>query len=320
MKSNDTIQPIQYTYKILSPSQIYLIDDHSLERLLKPYSAPEIPILYNLYEQYGSKWLSLHVNRHSTPSGSAFTSERSKSVQSRIAERLPLLLTNRRGERLKSIKTGVEDKLKSISVYEIPRIQVKIDFESQSYEFKGEEVSSVALSTKKNQLDLYLHSSQELDWLDISQVLVEYSLHAPDDSLISYIANLLSSSLVQLQRRGVPVERLLQMENSTKQLTDSAMEYKQNTNTNQHDSSTDGYDGSDHDNGVTSITNETHSSKGPYQADFTASARDAQSQLNTLLKSGRSYRGNQYTRDQVVETNEIHHRSNTINKNNNNIF
>jgi hypothetical protein len=123
---------------------------------------------------------------------------------------LPILFKNDHGEHLKSIKPGVEKKLKSIFVYEIERIQMKIEFESKSYFFEGEDVSYAALISANNEIQLYLHSSQELDWFDISKELVEFAFDSPGNySFVSNISTKLSCSLSQLQRHGIPVEQLL---------------------------------------------------------------------------------------------------------------
>ena len=51
------------TFVIVKPSDVYLDDDHQSAQDLRPLCAPDEPDLISLYHQFGSKWLSEHVQR-----------------------------------------------------------------------------------------------------------------------------------------------------------------------------------------------------------------------------------------------------------------
>lgn len=51
------------TFKIVRPADVYLDDDHQSAQDIRPLCAPDEPDLIALYQLFGSKWLSEHVQR-----------------------------------------------------------------------------------------------------------------------------------------------------------------------------------------------------------------------------------------------------------------
>ena len=50
-------------FKIVSPNEIYLDDDHQCAIDLRPLLPPDEPELTKLYEKFGAAWLSESVKR-----------------------------------------------------------------------------------------------------------------------------------------------------------------------------------------------------------------------------------------------------------------
>lgn len=60
------------TFEIVRPCDVYLDDDHQSAQDLHPLCAPDEPELISLYQSFGSKWLSEHVQRTLIHQGSSF--------------------------------------------------------------------------------------------------------------------------------------------------------------------------------------------------------------------------------------------------------
>lgn len=114
---------------IVEPRECFLIDDHSLERILNPWCAPDDQQLCGLYEKFGASWLSKAVVKKSKAFGSREASRRAVSVQNLIQERLPMLLVDRRRQKLTGITKKAEEKLRNLSVTEVKSIKMTITFQ-----------------------------------------------------------------------------------------------------------------------------------------------------------------------------------------------
>jgi hypothetical protein len=59
-------------FKIVSPNEIYLDDDHQCAIDLRPLLPPDEPELTKLYEKFGAMWLSECVKRTLVHKGKEF--------------------------------------------------------------------------------------------------------------------------------------------------------------------------------------------------------------------------------------------------------
>jgi hypothetical protein len=109
-RSNNEKQRI---FKIVSPNEIYLDDDHQCAIDLRPLLPPDEPELTKLYEKFGSMWLSECVKRTLVHKGERFlkinnqiefsifigkiaTSDRGNKLRDLIQYRLDMLFVNNR--------------------------------------------------------------------------------------------------------------------------------------------------------------------------------------------------------------------------------
>ena len=86
----------QRTFRIVSPDQIYLDDDHQCAIDLRPLLPPDEPELTKLYEKFGAKWLSECVKRNLVHKGKTATSDRGNKLKELIQHRLDMLFVNNR--------------------------------------------------------------------------------------------------------------------------------------------------------------------------------------------------------------------------------
>ncbi|CAF3497440.1 unnamed protein product [Adineta steineri] len=201
-------------FKIGKPNEIYLDDDHQCAIDLRPLCAPEEPELTKLYEQFGSKWISESVKRTLIHRGKTFTTERSKKLRDLIIHRLDMLFVNNRGETMENIdEKRIELLRKKFLVYESEAIQCQLTFQNKTITLNSTECSSCALEHDKSQVVLFIQKDiSTLDYIDISSELTRFVYKKPLDTLVHSISDKLASPLETLKRRGIPVDRLLKIQ------------------------------------------------------------------------------------------------------------
>ncbi|UJR29713.1 hypothetical protein I4U23_017262 [Adineta vaga] len=214
-------------FRIVKPNEIYLDDDHQCSIDLHPLCAPDEPELTKLYEQFGAKWISESVHRTLIHQGKTFLTDRSQKLKDLILYRLDMLFVNNRGERIENLdEKRIELLRNKLLVYESEGIQCHLTFEKKTITLNSSECSSCALEFDKNQVYLFiLKNLSTLDYIDIASELTRFVSKKAIHSLIHSISDKLSSPLETLKRRGIPVDRLLKIQQQTLQLS-SPIEHK----------------------------------------------------------------------------------------------
>ncbi|KAJ3107750.1 hypothetical protein HDU97_003420 [Phlyctochytrium planicorne] len=213
-------------YELARARDIYLIDDPVLNLLFIPLGAPMEAFLEDMYADLGSKWLSTQVTETTKPEGQAMSSKRTQELQELIHERSLLLLYDGLQMRAgKDIAKDAENILKSMQVVEVPRILTERTFIGMK---KSQRTSSCLMMDKRsNKFYLFITVQEgEVDYFDVAQALgkVIFKKCRLNDALL--LSTLLSTSLLNLKRKGFPVDRLLNLQES--KLKEAKMKAAQN--------------------------------------------------------------------------------------------
>jgi hypothetical protein len=247
----------------------------------------QIGELYELYEKLGSRWLTSQVTCTSAPHGRSSSSKRSINVQHTIRQRLPLLLINKRMERRPDVKDAAAKQIHtSLRVLEAESIDVQLTFEGRTVQCEGEMAPSVVLiMPKKRQPEpiMYLASGTEFDWFDAASELANALFTSPDEALTDSLTTRLSTSLTQLLRRGVPIDRLLSINMSATR-----------ANGNGHDDNGD----DDDDEGEQKGRKVKLGEKIP---DFGKAAKGEQKKLAGLIGASRAHRGDRFEQEESYD-------------------
>ncbi|TPX34353.1 hypothetical protein SmJEL517_g03025 [Synchytrium microbalum] len=188
-------------------SDIYLIDDTILQQIFQPLSCILEPLLENFYEQLGSSWLSPQVQQSwSVPRNNHMETDKSKDLQKLIRQRAPLLLYD--GHRMRTVKEVVnnaESLLKDIMVIEVKEIEIVRTFKGN----KNRQNTTSCLLVDERSRQNYVFVAGEYDFFDVAQALGRVVFRHPrlNDTLL--LSTLLSTSLVNLKRKGFPIDRIL---------------------------------------------------------------------------------------------------------------
>ncbi|CAF2065382.1 unnamed protein product [Rotaria magnacalcarata] len=200
------------TFRIAIPREIYMNDNNQYVCYLMPLMIPDEPALTQLYEEFGSRWLSHCVKRISTHTGNPSTSDRCQTLRQLILSRLDMLFVNNRGEPIGNLDQGNVELIRtSLAVFEVRTIQCQFIFQRKTHKFDSSDVSTCALELNGCQVMLYVLATQSVfDYFDIADELARFAIKKNFNMDIVYvISSKLSLPLEMLKRRGIPVDRLM---------------------------------------------------------------------------------------------------------------
>ena len=206
---------------LVRASDVFLIDDTTLQRLFVPVSCPKDELLEMLYETLGSKWLSQSIKERCVPvEVHAPAATATKELSLRIKERIPILLHGRDKKVLKRKGREVVD---GLSVMEATSIKRTFSLNGDSRTVSttacagdsGAAPSSgiMGLFTdwdKSNRgASLTLCVTKAYEYFDVGQVLASIILkHSTmNDALL--FSTILSSTKESLEAKGFPVDRMM---------------------------------------------------------------------------------------------------------------
>ncbi|KAJ3027400.1 hypothetical protein HDV00_011219 [Rhizophlyctis rosea] len=193
-------------YQLAKPSEVYLADDIVLAQTFQPLSAPVDDLLEKLYAELGSKWLSHWVQETTVPRGHPHVSRSSSQLEKLIHERAPLLLYD--GHQMRSPRDLVPDAekmLRHVTCLEVPDIEIVRKFEGMVK--KGRGTAAVTGGGARGPVTVYVVG--DYDHFDVARMLGTALLRRCKLNDILILSTLLSSSIVNLRRKGFPVDRIL---------------------------------------------------------------------------------------------------------------
>ncbi|CAF1527188.1 unnamed protein product [Adineta steineri] len=197
-------------FEIVKPGEVFLDDHYLCAKKFEPLCAPYNIQIQNLYEQFGSPWLSTYVKITSIPIGRTSQSNRSEELRRSISHRFPILFVDNHLEQLPGIDESHLKLLETtLSVYENDNIRCDLTFQGKTIILQPSESMLCALIVNDDRIALYLQANvPETEYLDVATSLAQFVLRKPSDEQISIIKDKLSLSLEILKRRNVPVNQL----------------------------------------------------------------------------------------------------------------
>ncbi|KAJ3270556.1 hypothetical protein HDV01_007706 [Terramyces sp. JEL0728] len=198
-------------FQLASANDIYLIDDTILAQLFQPLGAPMEEILERFYADLGSDWLSRNVKESYSPVGALKTTQTSIDLQNTILERSPILFYDGHHMRPENeLNRNSAALIKAIKVLEIPQINIVRVFKNSR---KMQETTACFVNLNGETI---LAVTEQFDYFDVARVIGGMILKKPrlSDSLL--ISTFLSTSLRNLNLKGFPVDRILNLKSKPK--------------------------------------------------------------------------------------------------------
>ncbi|PRP80386.1 hypothetical protein PROFUN_11984 [Planoprotostelium fungivorum] len=201
-------KPVMEHYELAVARDICLVDNTLLRQIFSPLCAPMEQVLEDLYEALGSKWMNTLVEEKYEPKGQPAIGKRSEDVRKLIIQRASLLLHDQIG---KNMNHTIKWLLNDLQFAEVPSIEIKRTFKPTN-QVKSQTMTACAVNYTQGGWYFLVAREGELDHYDVALALSRIMLKKSKPHLPILWTTILQSSLAQLQRRGFPVERILDTE------------------------------------------------------------------------------------------------------------
>ncbi|KAK9702383.1 hypothetical protein K7432_011269 [Basidiobolus ranarum] len=195
-------------YKLATAKEIYLIDDTVLQQIFTPLGAPMENLLESFYESLGSVWISKQVKESYKPKGSLSETRRSKQLQDLIVERAPLLLSDQRQIQQSGLYHDADWLATRLKVRQVLEIELYREF-IPTKQTHIEATSACVVQDHAKNYYLLVTGQGEIDFFDVADTLAKLVLKKKSLNDSFLWSSLLSTSLINLKRKGFPVDRIL---------------------------------------------------------------------------------------------------------------
>ncbi|KAL0090981.1 hypothetical protein F4703DRAFT_1790933 [Phycomyces blakesleeanus] len=193
-------------YRLAKASDIFISDDTMGQQIFSPLSAPMEPLLEEFYANLGSSHLSKNIKESYTFRDAIGATARSKAIAEAILERTPIIIyqmMNDNPQRQKELlhdEIYVKRNLKATKELKMLRL----------FKHTGEKhVQTTTACADRSSFTVYIAGTGEIDFYDVSNALCTllFARVRFNDAII--VERYLTASLNNLRRKGVPVDRIL---------------------------------------------------------------------------------------------------------------
>ncbi|KAI9494351.1 hypothetical protein BDB00DRAFT_974372 [Zychaea mexicana] len=211
-------------YRLAQASDIFIIDDTMAQQIFSPLSAPMEPLLEEFYAHLGSDRLSRQIKETYTYSYNMGVTNRSKAVTDAIFERVPIIIYQMMSDNPQRQKELCHDEKyvkRNLKVIQAKELRI-----NRKFKHTGEHnVQPTTACTDKSSFTIYISSMGEIDYYDIANALCAliFTRVRFNDAIV--VERYLTATLTSLRRKGVPVDRILNIrKNVEKQKISPPME------------------------------------------------------------------------------------------------
>ncbi|KAI7858717.1 hypothetical protein BDC45DRAFT_531271 [Circinella umbellata] len=195
-------------YRLAKASEVFIIDDTMAQQIFSPLSAPMEPLLEEFYAHLGSDRLSRQIKETYTYSQHMGVTTRSKAVTDAIFERVPIIIYQMMSDNPQRQKELChDDKYVKRNLKVIQTRELRIN---RKFKHTGEQnVQPTTACGDKSSFTIYISSMGEIDYYDIANALCTliFTRVRFNDAIV--VERYLTATLTSLRRKGVPVDRIL---------------------------------------------------------------------------------------------------------------
>lgn len=197
---------VQYT--LTKASNVFIIDDTMGHQIFSPLSAPMEPLLEDFYRQLGSQMLSTQIKETYSYSNRMGVTERTKTITEMIFERTPIILyqmMNDNPQRRKELLHDDQYVKQHLKVTQAQELKI-----NRVFKYTNEKnVQPTTACADRVDFGIFVSNAKEIDYYDIANSLcvLLFSRVQFNDAIV--VERYLTASLLNLRRKGVPVDRIL---------------------------------------------------------------------------------------------------------------
>ncbi|CAO3598362.1 unnamed protein product [Absidia cylindrospora] len=202
-KDEDFVQ-----YRLAKASDIFIIDDTMGQHIFSPLSAPMEPMLEEFYGHLGSDRLSNQIKETYTFRETVGPSARSKAITDVIFERTGIIIYQMKQDypqRQKELYRDEKYIKRNLKVIQAKELKI-----NRVFKHTGEkDIQPTTACVDQSKSIIYISSAGEIDYYDVANALcyLIFTRVRFNDAIIA--ERYLTTSLKNLRRKGVPVDRIL---------------------------------------------------------------------------------------------------------------
>ncbi|CEG67361.1 hypothetical protein RMATCC62417_03805 [Rhizopus microsporus] len=214
-------------YRLAKASDIFIIDDTMGHQIFSPLSAPMEPLLEDFYKQLGSQLLSTQIKETYSYTNRMGVTERTKQITEMIFERTPIIIyqmMNDNPQRRKELLHDEQYVRQHLKVIQAQELKINRVFKHTS----EKNVQPTTACADRVDFGIYVSTASEMDYYDVANALcvLLFARVQFNDAII--VERYLTASLHHLRRKGVPVDRILNIRKQ--QIASPARPITSNTN------------------------------------------------------------------------------------------
>ncbi|KAI8973522.1 hypothetical protein BDF20DRAFT_837459 [Mycotypha africana] len=200
---------IQYT--LAKASDIFISDDPIAQQLFSPLSAPMEPMLEEFYRSLGSAGLHSQIREAYSYKSNVGTTNETKKIAQMIFERTPIILyqiLNDNPERKNEFLHDEKYLKQHLKVIQVNGLKITRTFKHTN----EKSVQPTTSCVDRSNFIIYISDPQNIDYNDVAQSLCNliFARIRTNDTII--VERYLTTSLMNLRRKGIPVDRILNLQ------------------------------------------------------------------------------------------------------------
>ncbi|KAI9250278.1 hypothetical protein BY458DRAFT_559759 [Sporodiniella umbellata] len=195
-------------YRLTKASDVFIIDDTMGHQIFAPLSAPMEPLLEDFYRQLGSQMLSSQIKETYSYSNRMGVTERTRAITEMVFERTPIILyqmMNDNPQRRKELLHDDQYLKQHLKVTQVQELKI-----NRQFKYTNEKnVQPTTACADRVDFGIFVSTAKEIDYYDIANALcvLLFSRVQFNDAIV--VERYLTVSLLNLRRKGVPVDRIL---------------------------------------------------------------------------------------------------------------
>ncbi|CAO3637571.1 unnamed protein product [Mucor hiemalis] len=195
-------------YRLAKASDIFISDDTMCQQIFQPLSAPMEPLIEDFYSNLGSKSLASQIRESYSYSKSLGITAKTKAITEMIFERTPIIIyqmMNDNPQRRKELLHDEKYVKQHLKVTHVADLKINRTFKHTN----EKNIQPTTACADRINFGIYFSDSKDLDYYDIANSLcgLLFARVRFNDAVI--VERYLTASLFNLKRKGVPVDRIL---------------------------------------------------------------------------------------------------------------
>lgn len=195
-------------YRLAKASDIFIINDTMAQQIFSPLSAPMEPMLEDFYATLGCKMLSSQIREAYSYATNIGVTKTTKKITEMIFERTPIIIYQMMNDEPRRKKELLHDEKyvkQHLKVTQVKDLKITRTFKHTN----EKNIQPTTSCADRNNFQIYISNSNDIDYYDIANSLCSliFARVRFNDAII--VERYLTTSLYNLRRKGVPVDRIL---------------------------------------------------------------------------------------------------------------